>query len=120
MLVSASSTTCTVTSSSCLELLLSRTPFIVPDTDHTLEARLAMTEVAAAAEQFVEKMTDTQAPEEEVAEGEGDKKLTLEERKAKMEKLRQKMVRSCHCSLATRAKRVLPEVVYHRESGTGC
>lgn len=54
-----------------------------------------MSQVAAAAEDFVEKMTDIQTPGEETTEANSEegKKLTLEERKAKMEKLRQKMVR---------------------------
>ncbi len=57
-----------------------------------------MSAIAEAAEQFVEKMTDAEnAPAvDESAEGtpetEGERKLTLEERKAKMEKLRQRMV----------------------------
>lgn len=61
-----------------------------------------MSAIAEAAEQFVEKMTDAEnAPAvDESAEGtpeaEGERKLTLEERKAKMEKLRQRMV--CHMS----------------------
>ena len=59
-----------------------------------------MSHVVKAAEEFVDKMTDAQnAPTMDSAEGtpdaegmEGDRKLTLEERKAKMEKLRQRMV----------------------------
>ena len=56
-----------------------------------------MSEVAEAAQEFVEKMTDTEEREGSGApEGEGgsNRKLTMEERKAKMEELRRKMVRS--------------------------
>lgn len=57
-----------------------------------------MNNIVEAAEEFIEKMTDAQnAPtEEDGMEGEtndGDRKVTLEERKAKMEQLRLKMVR---------------------------
>jgi hypothetical protein len=60
-----------------------------------------MSHVVEAAEQFVDEMTDAQnAPTIDSAEGtpgvegpDGDRRLTLEERKAKMEKLRQRMVR---------------------------
>lgn len=64
-----------------------------------------MSEIAEAAEQFVEKMTDAQnaetgdsADREGSAEGEG-RKLTMEERKAKMEQLRRKMVRVSHLTV---------------------
>ena len=54
-----------------------------------------MSNVADAAEEFVEKMTDISpegsAEPEATAEGKG--KLTMEERKAKMDELRRKMVR---------------------------
>ena len=56
-----------------------------------------MSNVGEAAEEFVEKMTDAENAPTESAEGtpdaEGGRTLTMEERKAKMEKLRQRMVR---------------------------
>ena len=47
--------------------------------------------VTEAAEEFVEKMTDTETPLSE--QQEGGSKVSMEERKAKLEQLRKKMVR---------------------------
>lgn len=56
-----------------------------------------MSKVAEAAEDFVEKMTDTEDVEQDgSAEPEGEKS-TMDARKAKMEELRRKMVRN-HCT----------------------
>lgn len=52
-----------------------------PSTAHSL---------AEAAEEFVEKMTDTESPADEQ---EDNSKVSMEERKAKLEQLRKKMVR---------------------------
>ena len=52
--------------------------------------RSTILDVAEAAEEFVEKMTDTETPASE--QQEGSSKLTMEERKAKLERLRKKMV----------------------------
>ena len=56
-----------------------------------------MSEVAEAAQEFVEKMTDIQEDRESSGSPETEsgssQKLTMEERKAKMEQLRRKMVR---------------------------
>ena len=46
--------------------------------------------MAEAAEEFVEKMTDTETPTDE--QQEGSSKVSMEERKAKLEQLRKKMV----------------------------
>lgn len=48
-------------------------------------------EMVEAAEEFVEKMTDTDTPTDE--QQEGGSTATMEERKAKLERLRKKMVR---------------------------
>lgn len=48
--------------------------------------------VADAAEEFVEKMMDTESPPNESNEEQSGGKLTLEQRKAKMEQLRKKLV----------------------------
>jgi len=67
-----------------------------------------MSQIADAAAEFVEKMTDAQnAPTNDSAEGTpeveataGEGKLTLEERKAKMEQLRQRMRTSARANRA--------------------
>ena len=54
-----------------------------------------MSKVAEAAEDFVQKMTETENVEQESSaepENESDQKSTMEARKAKMEELRRKMV----------------------------
>lgn len=48
--------------------------------------------VADAAEEFVEKMTDTESPPNESNGEKSEGKLTMEERKAKMAQLRKKLV----------------------------
>lgn len=53
-----------------------------------------MSKVAKAAEEFVEKMTETEDVEQESSaepESGNDQKSTMEARKAKMEELRRKM-----------------------------
>jgi pre-mRNA-splicing factor SYF2 len=62
-----------------------------------------MSKIAEAAEEFVEKMTDIEPPmdqeqeqeqaQEAAAAAEGSGKMTMQERKAKMDELRRKMVR---------------------------
>lgn len=49
--------------------------------------------LSEAAEEFVEKMSGTEDELQAEDSNAGDSKMTLEERKAKMEKLRMKMVR---------------------------
>ena len=55
--------------------------------------------VTEAAEEFVEKMTDTESPPNESTETKSEGKMTLEERKVKMQQLRKKLVGRPLCFL---------------------
>ncbi len=84
-----------------------------------------MSKVIEAAEEFVETMTDTQSAETEVEcgqNGEGsngsESSMAMEERKARMEKLRQKMVRYMHTMLRFNDPRHIPALLRSCESGT--
>jgi hypothetical protein len=63
-----------------------------PNLEEEIPAKSILTNVVEAAEEFAEKMTGIEDGGE--AEKPEETKLTMEERKAKIEQLRQKMVRS--------------------------